>query len=189
MSAVFASWVLSRCRNRGRVPLINNIRSVSTMTTADSAVHISERLTYYLLVVVFKILVYIPLQHYFFFIPFIIPAPLSRSLPVVTQIRGHKAGPPPPSPLLHVPSFFHREENPASSSLVDSRRIFPTHAARRSQQLIPFYFRIFANIWSNLIVVGVELRDNQTLVVFEGKTTRPPGRPADNGLKQNRIFA
>ena len=38
----------------GRVPSINNIRSVSTMTTADSAVCISTwRLKYLLLVLVF----------------------------------------------------------------------------------------------------------------------------------------
>ena len=37
-------------------------------------------------------------------------APLSRSLPVATQIRGHIAGAPPPSPLWHVPSFLSREE-------------------------------------------------------------------------------
>ena len=36
----------------GRVPSIHNIRSVSTMTTADGAVRISQRLTYYLLVVI-----------------------------------------------------------------------------------------------------------------------------------------
>ena len=50
------------------------------------------------------------LQHFVFFIPFVILAPLSRSLSVVTQIRGHIAGPPPPSPLRHVPLFLSREE-------------------------------------------------------------------------------
>ena len=46
----------------------------------------------------------------FFSIPFIILAPLSSpSLPVVTQIWGHIAGPP-PSPLRYVPSFISREE-------------------------------------------------------------------------------
>ena len=43
-------------------------------------------------------------------IPFIILALLSRSLPVVTQIRGRIVGPPPPSPLRFVPSFLSREE-------------------------------------------------------------------------------
>ena len=45
-----------------------------------------------------------------FFITSIILALLSRSLPVVTQIRGDIAGPPPPSPLRYVPSFLSREE-------------------------------------------------------------------------------
>ena len=35
---------------------------------------------------------------------------LSSSLPVVTQIRGHIAAPPPPFQLRHVPSFLSREE-------------------------------------------------------------------------------
>ena len=82
----------------------------------------------------------IPLQHFFFPIPLIILAPLSRSLPVVTQIRGHIAGPPPPSPLRHVPSFLSREEFSIFFPRVDSRRIVPTYAARRSQQLNPFFF-------------------------------------------------
>ena len=43
---------------------------------------------------------------FFFFIPFIVFALLSLLLPVVPQIRGHIAGPPPPSPLRYVPSFF-----------------------------------------------------------------------------------
>ena len=114
VSAIFASWVLSRCRGCfhvveiGRVPSIHNIRSVSTMTTADGAVRISQRLTYFLVV---EIILYLSLQHLFFFIPFIIPATFSRSLPVVTQIRGHIAGPPPPSPLRHVLSFLPRGES------------------------------------------------------------------------------
>ena len=33
-------------------------------------------------------------------------------------------------------------------------------------------------------MVGIELKDKQTLAVFEGKTTRPPGRPADNWTKK-----
>ena len=98
----------------------------------------------------------------FFLIPlFIILAPLSRSLPVVTQIRGHIAGPPPPFPLWHVPSFLSREEV-SISLLVDSRRIVPTHAARRSQQLIPFLFA-FLQIKSKLIMVRIKLKDKQTL--------------------------
>ena len=30
--------------------------------------------------------------------------------PIVTQIRGHIVGPPPPSPLRYVPSFLSRED-------------------------------------------------------------------------------
>ena len=39
-------------------------------------------------------------------IPFVILAILSPSLAVVTQIRGHRAGSLPPSPLRYVPVFF-----------------------------------------------------------------------------------
>ena len=46
---------------------------------------------------------------FFFSVPFIILTLLSRSLPVVTQIRGHIAGPPPSSPLRYMPSFSSRE--------------------------------------------------------------------------------
>ena len=45
--------------------------------------------------------------------------------------------PPPPPPPRYAPSFY-REKAVALSYLVDSHRIAPTHAARRSQQLIPF---------------------------------------------------
>ena len=60
---------------------------------------------------------------FFFFIPFITLALLSPSLPVVTQIRGHIAGPPPPSPLRYVCIQCYCEKSSAFSSLVDSRRI------------------------------------------------------------------
>ena len=40
------------------------------------------------------------------FIPFVILALLSRSLTVVTQILGHKAGPSPPSPQRYVCVIF-----------------------------------------------------------------------------------
>ena len=42
----------------------------------------------------------------FFFIPFVSPAVLSRFFPVISQIQGHIAGSPPPSPLRYVLSFF-----------------------------------------------------------------------------------
>ena len=46
-----------------------------------------------------------PFFFFFFLIPFVILALLSLSLPVVSQIRGHLAGPPP----WYVPSFLSRE--------------------------------------------------------------------------------
>ena len=61
---------------------------------------------------------------YFFLIPFMILAQLSRSLPVVTQIRGHTASPPPPSPATVRAFIFYRQKISAFSSLlVDSRLI------------------------------------------------------------------
>ena len=75
---------------------------------------------------------------------FLFPSPFtylrssfSRSLLVVTQIRGHIAGSSPPLPATVRDLPFYREKISALASLVDSRRIVPTHAARRSQQLIP----------------------------------------------------
>ena len=100
---------------------------------------------------------------FFFFIPFIFLVLLSRSLPVVAQTRGHIAGPPLASPLRYnnalifiarriqhflpsstrvescLPSLLGVLSTSAFSSRVDSRRIVPTLAARRSQQLILFF--------------------------------------------------
>ena len=104
--------------------------------------------------------VIILLQHFFllfFFIPFIILELLSRSLPVVTQIRDQ-------GPLLPPPhygtclQFLSREEF-CISSLGDSLRIVPIHAARRSQQSLLF-FRIL-QIKSNLLMVSIELKDQR----------------------------
>ena len=51
----------------------------------------------------------------------------------------------PPFPLRHVPSFISRGEVSVISSLIDLLcRISPRHAPRRSQQLVPFFYRIFA---------------------------------------------
>ena len=79
-----------------------------------------------------------------FFVVFFHPISFLRpflflSLLVVTQIRGHIAGSSPPLPTtVRALHFYH--EILFISSLVDSRRIVLTHA-RRSQQLIFFYFR------------------------------------------------
>ena len=65
---------------------------------------------------------------------------------IVTQIWSHIAGPPLPPPHYGTCLLFHREKKSAFSSLVDSLRIVPTPAARRSQKLIPlFVFCIFAH--------------------------------------------
>ena len=86
---------------------------------------------------------------FLFSIPFtgVVSSPFFFSLPpintvVVTQIRGHIAGSFPPQPttvLWFVPCIFFRQEISALSSLDNWRRIVLTHA-RRSQQLILFYF-------------------------------------------------
>ena len=75
----------------------------------------------------------------------------------ITQIRGHIAGPPTPSPPRYMPSFLSREDS-AFSSLVRSRRIVLTHAARCSQQLVVL-FLAFLQIKSNPTTVGIELKD------------------------------
>ena len=70
----------------------------------------------------------------------------SRPPSSITQIRGHIAGPLPP-PHYGTCLNFYREKNSALSSLVDSRRIVPTHAARRFQQLVnPFFSHFFLQI-------------------------------------------
>ena len=66
------------------------------------------------------------LFHFYFFIPLIALALLSRSLPVVVaQIRGHQAGPPPPIPATVRAAFIFiaRITQHFSSLFVDSRRI------------------------------------------------------------------
>ena len=68
------------------------------------------------------------------------------TLVVVAQVRGRIAGSPPPSPL-RPPTydsclgrrFYRGKTSSALSSLVDPRRMAPTHGTR-SQQLIPFVF-------------------------------------------------
>ena len=48
-----------------------------------------------------------------------------------SQPLGYTTGTPPPSPLRCMSSFLSRENGSAVPSLVDSRRIVRTHAARR----------------------------------------------------------
>ena len=118
-----------------------------------------------------------------FFIPFIILALLSLpSLPLVAQIRGRIAGPPPPSSPRHAPSFF---------------------IARKTQHFLPSSTRVelcaYPRCWSLSAVdsflhfrklseisprtMGIELKDQlYTLAVYSRVTARrPPGRPASLG--------
>ena len=78
----------------------------------------------------------------------------SFSLVDVTRIQGDLSRPFPPAPLRYVTSFLSRETS-ARSSHVDSHRIGPTHAAMRSQQLIPVYF-LFLEVNSSPTYVGFE---------------------------------
>ena len=72
---------------------------------------------------------------FFFFSSPLLSSPFSLCLLVVTQIRGHIAASSSPLPTTVRALHFYRKKISALSSLVDSRRIVPTHA-RRSQQLI-----------------------------------------------------
>ena len=56
---------------------------------------------------------------------------------------------------------FYRENNSAFSPLVDSRRSVPTHAARRSQQLILFFFV------KSHHAVAIEFKNQSFVVVLE----------------------
>ena len=89
----------------------------------------------------YSILFYFITSKYIFLLPsHLLSSPFySLSLLAVTQIRGHIAGSSPPLPTTVRALYFYREKISALSSLVDSRRIALTHA-RRSQQLILFYF-------------------------------------------------
>ena len=101
---------------------------------------------------------------FFFFIPFIILALLSRSLPVVTQIRGHIPGPPPPSPLRYNNAFVFIARR-ILHFLPSSTRVelcVRTLLRRRSQQLI-----FFLCCCKNKDRDGGRTQ-GPTLVVFEG---------------------
>ena len=84
---------------------------------------------------------------FFCFIPFIILALLSPSLPVAAQIRGHIAGPTPPSPPRYVPSFFSPDEfSILFPRRLASNRTYPRCQTRSAISLvIPFFDCIFGN--------------------------------------------
>ena len=65
-----------------------------------------------------------------------------------------------PPPRYGTCLNFYGEKNSVSSPLVDSRRIVPTHAARRIQQLVDI-FLAFLQIKSNLTTVRMELKDQR----------------------------
>ena len=116
---------------------------------------------------------------FFFLYPIYYPRTASRppsQLPVVAQIRGRIAGPPPPSPLRYVPSFLSREEfsiffprrlasncTSYNSYTCRQNRVVPTHAARCSQSVDPFYF--FFQVKSHH---GGDRTQGPTLAAFEG---------------------
>ena len=90
------------------------------------------------------LLEYTRVYTYIFFIPFVILALLSPSLPVPTQIRGHIAGPPPPSPLRYVPSFLSREE--CSMFLPSSTRVELYVQNKKKRKYIPGIIYIITRI-------------------------------------------
>ena len=74
----------------------------------------------------------------FLFLSHLLSSPfLFISILVVTRIWGHISGSSPPLRTTVRASHIYREKIPALSSLVDSRRIVPTHAGR-SQHLVLF---------------------------------------------------
>ena len=96
-------------------------------------------------------LLYTYTVYIFFLHPIYFLALLSLSLPVVTQIRGHIAGPPPPFPLRYNNTFVFiarmiKHFLPSTTRVEITCYYYCTHAARRPQQLIIFcIFCIFCN--------------------------------------------
>ena len=95
---------------------------------------------------------------------------LSRSLPVVTQIRGRIVGAPPPSPLRYVPSFLSREEfNIFFPRRLASNCTYPRCyvGALSSWSLFVFVFwHLFLQLKSStsIITVRIELKDQRYLI-------------------------
>ena len=81
----------------------------------------------------------------YFFHPSYYPRTTLALPPSSSSDPGSHSGPysPFPSSLRFTNAFiFYRENMSALSSLVDSRRIVLTHAARRSQQLLVLFFSL-----------------------------------------------
>ena len=98
----------------------------------------------------------IKIHHFFFFFlhPIYYPHTTLVLLPSSNSDLGSHS-----EPFSHLPTTvralnFYRKNNSAFSSLVDSRRIVPTHAAKRSQQLI--HLLHFCKYSQNLATVGIE---------------------------------
>ena len=77
-----------------------------------------------------------------FYFPFhLLCSPYFAPLALVTQIRGHLAGTPPPSPARRVPSFFFFYHEKSSQPLSNSRHLFQsrkeTRVRQASQLLLP----------------------------------------------------
>ena len=111
-------------RERGAI-LVFICTKTATATAVLVVVFVFDTAKWYGALRVAKVLCTATFFFFASFIPFIILAQLSPSLPVVTQMRGHTAGPPPSSPPRFVPAFLSREDL-SISSLVDSRRIVCT---------------------------------------------------------------
>ena len=77
---------------------------------------------------------------------------LLSSLPLSLPSPWRRSDPGSPSRLFSTPPHydtafvFIASKTPAHSSLVDSHRPAPTHAAKRSQQVIPFRFEMFCKL-------------------------------------------
>lgn len=109
---------------------------------------------------------------------------LSFSLDV-TQIHCHSAGVLPP-PHRRTRLLFHRDKTPALSFFVDSHRTAPTHAVRRSQQLIPFSVFFFRKKVKSPTHVRYDPHNKHQQ---HSRVTTSPGRPAFTGLPHSFIHS
>ena len=122
----------------------------------------------------------IPLQHFFFLHPTVYYPRTTLALPPSSNSDpGSHSGPTSSLPTLARAFIFIARRS--QYFLPSSTRVevyLPTLLGALSSD--PFFIFTFYQKKSNIIMVKIKLKDKQTLVVFEGKTTRPPGRPADN---------